>query len=78
MQAGSPFNEVVIRSESLGRFNDTESATGAQVDAGILGQDDAAARAAVIRALGQPTPDRIRVIAQAFRHGLSVEEVNAA
>ncbi|WGM48869.1 Carbamoyl-phosphate synthase large chain [Brevundimonas sp. NIBR10] len=40
--------------------------------------DDASARAAVIRALGQPTPDRILVIAQAFRHGLSVEEVNAA
>jgi carbamoyl-phosphate synthase large subunit len=41
-------------------------------------EDDASARAAVIRALGQPTPDRIRVIAQAFRHGLTVEEVNAA
>ncbi len=41
-------------------------------------EDDASARAAVVRALGQPTPDRIRVIAQAFRHGLSVEEVNAA
>src|SRR4029077_20841590 len=25
--------------------------------------------AAVVRALGQPTPDRLRVIAQAFRHG---------
>ena len=25
-----------------------------------------------------PTPDRLRVIAQAFRHGLSVEEINAA
>ena len=35
-------------------------------------------RAAIVRALGQPTPDRLRVIAQAFRHGLSVEEVNAA
>ena len=34
--------------------------------------------AAIIRALGQPTPDRLRVIAQAFRHGLSVEEVRAA
>ena len=32
----------------------------------------------MIRALGQPTPDRLLVIAQAFRHGLSVEEVNAA
>ncbi|WEK57236.1 MAG: carbamoyl-phosphate synthase large subunit [Candidatus Brevundimonas phytovorans] len=41
-------------------------------------EDDASARAAVVRALGQPTPDRIRVIAQAFRHGLTVEEVNAA
>ena len=35
-------------------------------------------KAAVIRALGTPTPDRLRVIAQAFRHGLTVEEVNAA
>ena len=41
-------------------------------------EDDASARAAVVRALGQPTPDRILVIAQAFRHGLTVEEVNAA
>ena len=34
--------------------------------------------AAVVRALGQPTPDRLRVIAQAFRHGLSVEDIYAA
>ncbi|PZU53897.1 MAG: carbamoyl phosphate synthase large subunit, partial [Brevundimonas sp.] len=46
---------------------------------GVAGaEDDAAARAAVVRALGVPTPDRIRVIAQAFRHGLTVEEVAAA
>ncbi|MBS0491784.1 MAG: carbamoyl-phosphate synthase large subunit [Proteobacteria bacterium] len=45
----------------------------------IEGAHDAeTGRAAVIRALGQPTPDRLLVIAQAFRHGLSVEEVNAA
>lgn len=31
-------------SESLGRFNATETATGAQVEAGILGQDDASRR----------------------------------
>jgi tape measure domain-containing protein len=31
-------------SESLSRFNATETATGAQVDAGILGQDDASKR----------------------------------
>jgi len=45
----------------------------------IEGADDPeTGRAAVVRALGQPTPDRLRVIAQAFRAGLSVEEVNAA
>ena len=45
----------------------------------IEGAHDAeTGRAAVIRALGQPTPDRLLVIAQAFRHGLSVEEINAA
>jgi carbamoyl-phosphate synthase large subunit len=35
-------------------------------------------KAAVMRALGQATPDRLRVIAQAFRLGLSVEEIHAA
>ena len=35
-------------------------------------------RSAVVRALGVPTPDRLRVIAQAFRHGLGVDEINAA
>jgi len=46
---------------------------------GVAGAaDDATVRAAVVRALGVPTPDRIRVIAQAFRHGLSVDEVHAA
>jgi carbamoyl-phosphate synthase large subunit len=34
--------------------------------------------AAVVRALGQPTPDRLRVIAQAFRHGLTCDEIQAA
>ena len=40
--------------------------------------DEASARAAVISALAMPTPDRIRVIAQAFRLGLTVDQVNAA
>ncbi|OYX03977.1 MAG: carbamoyl phosphate synthase large subunit, partial [Caulobacter vibrioides] len=45
----------------------------------IAGADDPDnGKEAVIRALGVPTPDRLRVIAQAFRHGLTVEEVNAA
>jgi carbamoyl-phosphate synthase large subunit len=41
-------------------------------------EGDGAGKAAIIRKLGEPTPDRLRVIAQAFRHGLTVEEVNAA
>jgi len=49
-----------------------------EIEGTVDAEDDASARAAVVRALGQPTPDRIRVIAQAFRHGLSVEEVHAA
>src|SRR5690242_8570087 len=32
-------------------------------------------KAAIVGALSKPTPDRILVIAQAFRHGLSVEDV---
>ncbi|WP_174300081.1 carbamoyl-phosphate synthase large subunit [Caulobacter sp. S45] len=45
---------------------------------GADGGDEAQARSAVRRALGQPTPDRLRVIAQAFRHGLVVDEIEAA
>ncbi|MCA6232471.1 MAG: carbamoyl-phosphate synthase large subunit [Phenylobacterium sp.] len=40
--------------------------------------DPETGKAAVIRALGVPTPDRLRVIAQAFRHGLNVDEVHGA
>ena len=35
-------------------------------------------RAAITRALGVASPDRLRIIAQAFRHGLSVDEIRAA
>ena len=35
-------------------------------------------RNAVIAALARPTPDRIRIIAQAFRMGLTISEVHAA
>lgn len=35
-------------------------------------------RQAVMAALARPTPDRLRVIAQALREGLSVEEINTA
>jgi carbamoyl-phosphate synthase large subunit len=49
-----------------------------EIDGTTDTDDENAIRAAVVRALGTPTPDRIRVIAQAFRHGLTVEEVQAA
>ena len=45
---------------------------------GADSKDAAAVKAAVKACLTQPTPDRFRVIAQAFRHGLTVEEVNTA
>src|SRR5690606_2540368 len=41
-----------------------------------IGQGDD--RNAVRAALGRPTPDRLLVIAQAFRHGFSVEDVRQA
>jgi carbamoyl-phosphate synthase large subunit len=41
-------------------------------------EDPAVAKAAVIRRLGIATPDRLLAIAQAFRHGLTVEEIVAA
>jgi carbamoyl-phosphate synthase large subunit len=45
----------------------------------IEGTDDPETRhAAILRALGTPTPDRLRVIAQAFREGLTCDEIHAA
>ncbi len=41
-------------------------------------EDPKTGHAAVLRALGVPTPDRLLAIAQAFRHGLSVDEIAAA
>jgi carbamoyl-phosphate synthase large subunit len=41
----------------------------------IVGAPD---KSAVVGALAKPTPDRILVIAQAFRHGLTVEEIAQA
>ena len=40
--------------------------------------DPETGKAAIVRALGVPTPDRLRVIAQAFRHGLTIDEVHGA
>ncbi|MEY4241903.1 MAG: hypothetical protein RJA14_1599, partial [Pseudomonadota bacterium] len=77
MAIGRTFQESMQKAlrgleTGLTGFNELE------IDGVVDVEDEAGARAAVVRALGQPTPDRILVIAQAFRHGLSVEEVNAA
>jgi carbamoyl-phosphate synthase large subunit len=77
MAIGRTFQESMQKAlrgleTGLTGFNEIE------IDGVVDVEDEASARAAVVRALGQPTPDRILVIAQAFRHGLSVEEVNAA
>jgi carbamoyl-phosphate synthase large subunit len=57
------------------------------LETGLTGLDETAiesaedpemGHAAVLRALANPTPDRLRVIAQAFRHGLTCDEIQAA
>lgn len=40
--------------------------------------DALARREAITAALSRPTPDRLRCVAQAFREGLTVDEINAA
>ncbi len=43
---------------------------------GLAGADRP--REVILAALAKPTPDRIRIVAQAFREGLSIEEVHRA
>ncbi len=55
----------------------------ASLETGLSGFDDIAIpgapdRTAIFKALGQATPDRLRVIAQAMRHGLTNDEINGA
>jgi carbamoyl-phosphate synthase large subunit len=55
----------------------------ASLETGLTGFDEihidgAPDRAAIINALSKATPDRLRVIAQAMRHGLTDDEINHA
>jgi carbamoyl-phosphate synthase large subunit len=55
----------------------------ASMETGLTGFDEIAIpgapeRAAILKALGQATPDRLRVIAQAMREGLSNDEIARA
>ena len=55
----------------------------ASLETGLTGFDEIAIpgapdKAAIVKALSQQTPDRLRVIAQAMRHGLTDDEIQAA
>ena len=69
---------------SIGRtFQESLQKALRSMETGLTGLNDmeikgAPDKAAIFGALSRPTPDRILVIAQAFRHGLSVEEIAGA
>src|SRR5690606_34724736 len=74
MAIGRTFQESVQKAlrgleTGLSGFDEVEIEGADEID------DEAGVRAAIVRALGSPPPDRLRVIAQAFRHGLTVEEI---
>ena len=70
---------------AIGRsFHESLQKALASMENGLTGLDDIAipgaaeeGKPAIIRALAKQTPDRIRVIAQAMRHGLSDDEIHA-
>ncbi|MBV8190145.1 MAG: carbamoyl-phosphate synthase large subunit, partial [Alphaproteobacteria bacterium] len=69
---------------SIGRtFQESLQKALRSMETGLTGLNEidikgAPENAAVVAALARPTPDRVLVIAQAFRHGLSVAEVAQA
>ncbi len=69
---------------SIGRtFQESLQKALRSMETGLTGLNEievkgAPEKAAVVGALSRPTPDRILVIAQAFRHGLTVEEIAQA
>ncbi len=68
---------------AIGRsFHESLQKALASMETGLTGLDEIAIegapdRAAIVKALSAATPDRIRVIAQAMRHGLSDDEIHA-
>ena len=74
----------VGESMAIGRtFHESMQKALASLETGLTGFDDieidgAADKAAVVRAISLRTPDRIRLIAQAMRHGLTDREICAA
>jgi carbamoyl-phosphate synthase large subunit len=73
MSMGRSFQESiqkVLRSMETGLngFNEVQ----------IANAEDSDGKEAIVAALARPTPDRLLVIAQAFRHGLTSAEIHAA
>ncbi len=68
---------------AIGRtFHESMQKALASMETGLTGFDDIAIPgapdpAAITKALAQQTPDRLRVIAQAMRHGLSDDDIHA-
>ncbi|MGJ8623199.1 MAG: carbamoyl-phosphate synthase large subunit [Yoonia sp.] len=68
---------------AVGRtFHESMQKALASMETGLTGFDDitipgAPDKAAITKALAKQTPDRIRVIAQAMRHGLSDDDIHA-
>ena len=68
---------------AIGRtFHESMQKALASMETGLTGFDDieipgAPDKAAITKALSQQTPDRLRVIAQAMRHGLSDDDIQA-
>ncbi|MFZ5709872.1 MAG: carbamoyl-phosphate synthase large subunit [Pseudomonadota bacterium] len=69
---------------AIGRtFHESVQKALASLETGLTGFDEitipgAPDKSAIVAALSQRTPDRIRVIAQAMRHGLTDEDIGAA
>ena len=69
---------------SIGRnFHESFQKALRSLETGLTGLNEieiprAPERKAVIKALSQPGPERVRMIAQAIRHGISIEEIHTA
>ncbi len=69
---------------AIGRtFHESLQKALASMETGLTGLDEigiegAPEKSAIVKALSAATPDRLRVIAQAMRHGLSDDEIGAA
>ncbi|QHQ33719.1 carbamoyl-phosphate synthase large subunit [Algicella marina] len=72
------FDEIVL--DGMPAIEDVRREPGTELSSIIVGigpEDQQAIDKAITKALSRQTPDRLRVIAQAMRHGFSDDEINA-